>query len=337
MLGVQIVGYGKPFRIGSCPTPTPARGDVCVAVKASGLCGTDLHLRDGRQDLGSLPRIPGHESAGEIIEIGEGVTGWSLGQRVLVTIDVTCGRCVDCLAGQTQRCRLLHRLGFERDGGHAEVEVVPAQNLILLPADTRYEDACILPDATGCMYHSLVTQGAIGPNQHVLILGAGGLGIHGIQIARLAGAEVIATSRREHRLREASRYGALAINPEKQDLSEVVRAQTAGEGLDIVADCVGTVESVAAGLGLLRPGGKLLVIAYQDREFHVPSLPLFSREKQIIGCRGTNKRELRDVLDLVSRGRLTSVIGATFPLRDFDKAVEALEKGAVTGRTVVTR
>ena len=337
MLGVQIVGYRKPFRIGSCPTPTPAQGEVLVAVKASGLCSTDLHLRDGQQDLRSLPRIPGHESAGEIAAVGDGVTGWKTGERVLVTIDVTCGQCSDCLTGQTQRCSRLERLGFERDGGHADFEVVPAQNLIPLPPDLRYEDACVLPDATGCMYHSLVTQGRIGPNQRVLILGAGGLGVHGIQIARLAGAEVIATSRKEHRLREAVRYGALGVNPEKQNLAEVVRKQTAGEGLDIVADCVGTTESVKTGLELLRPGGKLLIIAYQDREFSVPSIPLFKREKQIIGCRGTNKKELLEVLDLVGRGRLTSVIGATFPLREFDQAVKALEEGAVAGRTVLTR
>ena len=149
MLGVQIVGYRKPFRIGSCPTPTPAQGEVLVAVKASGLCSTDLHLRDGQQDLRSLPRIPGHESAGEIAAVGDGVTGWKTGERVLVTIDVTCGQCSDCLTGQTQRCSRLERLGFERDGGHADFEVVPAQNLIPLPPDLRYEDACVLPDATG--------------------------------------------------------------------------------------------------------------------------------------------------------------------------------------------
>jgi propanol-preferring alcohol dehydrogenase len=229
------------------------------------------------------------------------------------------------------------RLGFERDGGHAELEVVPAQNLIALPEGLRYEDACILPDATGCMFHSLVSQGGIGPNQKVLILGAGGLGIHGIQIARLAGAEVIATSRKDHRLREAERLGAIAVNPEKQNLKEVVRTLTMGEGLDLIADCVGTQESVAHALELLRPGGKLLVVAYLDREFSVPSLPLFSSEKQIIGCRGTNRRELMEVVELVSRGRLTSVIGASFPLKEFHHAVEALEEGSVVGRVVITR
>ncbi len=337
MLGAQITAYRQPFRVGPCPLPSPGAGEVLLEVRASGLCSTDLHLRDGRQDLGRLPRILGHESAGRIAALGEGVGGWQTGQRALALIDVTCGRCRHCLAGDTQRCPRLQRLGFERDGGHAEWMVAPARNLIVLPDGLRDEDACILPDATGCMYHSLVSQGGVGPNQKVLILGAGGLGMHGIQIARLAGAEVIATSRREPRLREAARLGAIAVNPERESLAEVVRELTAGEGLDLVADCVGTQASVAQGFELLRPGGRLLVIAYQDREFAVPSLPLFAREKQIIGCRGTNHREMVEVVELVGRGRLASVIGATFPLAEFQRAVDALEQGSVVGRIVITR
>ncbi len=335
MLGVQITAYDQPFWLGQCPAPAPSRGEVLVEVKASGLCGTDLHLRDGRQDLGRLPRIPGHESAGRIAALGEGVTGWRTGQRVLVVIDVTCHTCRHCLAGETQRCRHLVRIGFERDGGHAELVAVPAANLIELPASLSEVDACILPDATGCMYHTLVSQGGVGPNQKVLILGAGGLGVHGVQIARLAGAEVIATSRREHRRREAARFGAVAVDPEAEDLAGAVRELTGGEGVDLVADCVGTRASVAQGLELLRPGGRLLVVAYQDREFSIPSLPLFAAEKQVIGCRGCNRRELTEVVGLVGRGRLTSVIGATWPLPEFQQAVTALEQGAVAGRIVI--
>ncbi len=337
MLAAQIAAYGAPFHVGRCAIPAPGPGEVLVEVRASGLCSTDLHLRDGRQNLGQLPRIPGHESAGRIAAVGPEVPGWQAGQRVLVTVDVTCQACRHCVTGNTQLCRGLRRLGFELDGGHAEFMVVPAQNLIVLPEGLSYENACILPDATGCMYHSLVSQGRVGPNQKVLILGAGGLGVHGIQIARLAGAEVIATSRKAHRLQEAARLGAIAVNPDLQDLARIVQELTAGEGLDLVADCVGTRQSVAQGLELLRPGGILLVIAYQDQDFNVPSLPLFFTEKQIIGCRGTNRKELIEVVELVSRGRLSSIIGATYPLQDFQSAVTALEEGSVVGRIVITR
>jgi propanol-preferring alcohol dehydrogenase len=337
MQAVQIVEYHQPFRLSRTSIPRPKRGEVVVEVKASGLCSTDLHLLDGRQDLGKLPRIPGHESAGVVVALGPGVAGWRTGQRVVVVIDVACGRCRHCLTGQTQRCLELKRIGFERDGGHAEYVAVPAKNLIELPDALSFEDACILPDATACMYHSLVTRGKIGPNQKVLILGSGGLGVHGIQIARLAGAEVAATSRRTHRLKEAARQGAIPINPEKEDLTEAVREFTGGEGLDLVADCVGTQGSISQGFSLLRPGGKLLVIAYLDRHFEFPSLPLFAEEKEIIGCRGTNRLELTEVVELVARGRLQSVIGATFPLPEFVQATETLQRGETVGRIVIIR
>lgn len=337
MQAVQILQYHEPFQLAACGIPKPKAGEVLIEVKSSGLCSTDLHLLDGRQDLGTLPRIPGHESAGVIAELGPGAAGWRTGQRVVVVIDVTCGNCRHCLTGQTQRCAAMQRIGFERDGGHAEYVAVPARNLIELPDTLSFEDACILPDATACMYHSLVSQGHIGANQKVLILGAGGLGMHGIQIARLAGAEVAATSRRPHRLKEAARLGAVPINPEKTDLSQAVRAFAGSGGLDLVADCVGTRESISQGFDLLRPGGKLLVIAYLDKSFEFPSLPLFSREKQIIGCRGTNKLELREVVELVARGRLRSIIGARFPLSDFIRATETLQRGDIVGRVVITR
>jgi propanol-preferring alcohol dehydrogenase len=252
-------------------------------------------------------------------------------------IDVSCGRCRYCLAGQTQRCVELKRIGFERDGGHTEYVAVPIQNLIELPETLSFQDACILPDATACMYHSLVSQGKITANQKVLILGCGGLGVHGIQIARLAGAEVAATSRRDHRLKEAARLGAVPINTDEEDLSDVIREFTKGQGLDLVADCIGTQASISQGFSLLRPGGKLLVIAYLDSTFKFPSLPLFSKEKEIIGCRGTNKLELVEVVELVAGGRLQSIIGATFPLGEFIQATEVLQRGDTVGRIVITR
>ena len=115
MQAVQIVQYHRPFRLTRCKIPRLETGEVLVEVKSSGLCSTDLHLLDGRQDLGTLPRIPGHESAGVVAELGPGVAGWRTGQRVVVVIDVTCGNCRHCLTGQTQRCAAMQRIGFERD------------------------------------------------------------------------------------------------------------------------------------------------------------------------------------------------------------------------------
>ena len=187
MRAVVIARYGGSLEATRRPVPRPGSGEVLVQVRASGLCSTDLHLLSGRQPLGDLPRVVGHELAGDVVELGAGVKDWRLGDRVTAAIDVTCGRCQHCLTGATQRCRSMQRIGFERDGGHADYVAVPASNLVLLDAEISYAAAAILPDAVACMYHSLIHQGGVGIGQRVLILGVGGLGIHGVQIARSPG------------------------------------------------------------------------------------------------------------------------------------------------------
>jgi len=231
----------------------------------------------------------------------------------------------------------MKRIGFERDGGHAEYVAVPAANLVAVPAGIAYEAAAILPDAMACMYHSLIHQGGVGIGQRVLILGVGGLGIHGVQIARSAGAEVLATSRQPRRLGLAEKYGAIGINTAHEGLADAVARFTDGEGVDVVADNIGTRASVLEGLSMLRPGGKFLVVAYLDESFEVPSIPLFKTEQQIIGCRGSTKQDLIDVVRLVEGGRLTPILGASYALGDISKAVARLESGDLVGRIWLSR
>jgi propanol-preferring alcohol dehydrogenase len=231
----------------------------------------------------------------------------------------------------------MQRIGFERDGGHAEYVAVPAANLISLPYALAYDAAAILPDAVACMYHTLVGQGNVGVGQKVLIHGVGGLGIHGVQIARLAGADVIATSRQPQRLKIAEQYGAIPVNTAAESLKLRVNDLTRGEGMDVVVDNIGTRASVREGLSLLRPGGKFLVVAYLDDTFEVPSIPLFKSEQEIIGCRGSSKQDLEEVVRLTGLGKLEPVIGAHYPLEEIASAVERLERGDLVGRIVLTR
>jgi D-arabinose 1-dehydrogenase-like Zn-dependent alcohol dehydrogenase len=337
MRAVVVCQYGGALEVMDRPIPRPGAGEVLVRVRASGLCSTDLHLLSGRQALGELPRILGHELAGEVVELGHGAAGWRVGDRVTAAIDVTCGRCRHCRTGETQRCATMQRIGFERDGGHADYVTLPSANLVALPLELSYEAAAILPDAVACMYHSLIHQGGLAVGQRVVILGVGGLGIHGVQIARLSGAQVLATSRRQERLSLAERYGATGVNPTCQSLEEAVAEFTSGEGADLVVDNIGTRASVRQGLGLLRPGGKLLAVAYLDESFEIPSVPLFKTEQQIIGCRGSTKQDLIDVVRLVRLGQLTPVLGALYPLEHIREAAARLESGDLVGRIVLTR
>jgi D-arabinose 1-dehydrogenase-like Zn-dependent alcohol dehydrogenase len=337
MRAVVVSRYGGALEVMDRPIPSAPAGEVLVRVRASGLCSTDLHLLSGRQPLGDLPRILGHELAGDIAGLGAGVTGWKAGDRVTAALDVTCGRCRHCLAGATQRCTAKQRIGFERDGGHAEYVAVPAQNLVRLPDGIDYDAASILPDAIACMYHSLIGQGRVGIGTRLLILGVGGLGIHGVQIARSAGAEVYATSRQPNRLALAAQYGAIPINTGERSLEVAIAELTNGEGVDVVADNIGTRDSVRQGLSVLRPGGKFLVVGYLDESFEVPSMRLFATEQEIIGCRGSTKQDLIDVVRMVATRQITPIIGAHYSLEQIAQAAARLESGDLIGRIVLTR
>jgi propanol-preferring alcohol dehydrogenase len=337
MRAVVVAGYGGSLEPTIRPIPRIAPDEVLIHVRASGLCSTDLHLLSGRQPLGELPRIVGHELAGDVVETGSHVTEWRYGDRVTAAIDVTCGRCRHCVSGNTQRCRSMQRIGFERDGGHADYVAVPALNLVALPDGIAYEAAAILPDAVACMYHSLIRQGRVGVGQWVLILGTGGLGIHGVQIAQCAGARVVATSRRPDRLSLAERYGALAIDSARRPVGAAVAEITAGEGADVVVDNIGTRESVRLALSCLRPGGRLLVIAYVDDTFEIPSIPLFKTELEIVGCRGSTRQDLIDVVELTRAGRITPVLGPSYPLARIGDAAARLESGEFAGRIWLNR
>ena len=337
MRAVVVSRYGGSLEATTRPVPSLESDEVLVRVRASGLCSTDLHLLSGRQPLGPLPRIIGHELAGDVVETGPRVAKWRPGDRVTAAIDVTCGHCRHCLAGETQRCRSMQRIGFERDGGHADYVAVPAANLVALPDGIAYASAAILPDAVACMYHSLVHQGRVRSGHWVLILGAGGLGIHGVQIARNAGARVLATSRQPERRALAERYGAIAIDPRRGSIGTAVADLTAGEGVDIVVDNIGTRDSVREGLACLRPGGKLLVLAYLDDTFEIPAIPLFKAELEIIGCRGSTRQDLIDVVELTRTGQITPVLGASYPLARIGDAVARLESGDVAGRIWLDR
>ena len=162
MRAVVIARYGGRWKCsgGQCRRRALAR---CwySCMPADCAAPTCICCRAARK-LGNLPRIIGHELAGEIVELGDGVAQWRLGDRVTAAIDITCGRCRHCLTGETQRCVAMRRIGFEQDGGHADFVSVPAANLVEVPAEISYDAAAILPDAVACMSHSLVHQGGVG-------------------------------------------------------------------------------------------------------------------------------------------------------------------------------
>ncbi|MDP9364919.1 MAG: alcohol dehydrogenase catalytic domain-containing protein [Chloroflexota bacterium] len=314
----------------------PGPGEVLVRVGAAGLCSTDIHIWKGKLPTVTLPRITGHEGAGTVVEVGPAVEGIAVGDRVTISIYVTCDRCFHCRRGEENLCLHKVRIGFERDGSHAGLVSVPAQNVVHLPANVSLEEACILPDAVACMLHAIRTRGGVRAGDTVVILGgAGGLGMQGVQIARLCGARVVATSRRDDKLAAVAELAAIPVNPARHDLPGIVRELTEGRGVDVVIDNIGLPQSVDLAVSLLRRGGRAVVVGYQGEQFSGPFYDLVMGEKEIVGALAATKQDLRDAVTFVAEGRLRPVIAASYPLAAINDALSRLATMDVAGRIVL--
>lgn len=335
MKAAVLCNFNMPLQIKECPIPSPGPGEVLVQVRASGLCTTDLHIQEGRISTVKLPYVPGHELAGVVKSVGEGVTRVKPGQHIIAAIDVICGHCRFCRTGRTNLCENLTRIGFERNGSHEEYVVIPEDNAFPIAEHVPFEQACIIPDAVVCMYHAMKRAG-ITCGSKVLILGAGGLGLQGVQIAKQFGAWVCVTSRHNEKLDIAKNLGAdEGINTKTTDLQEEIVKLTGGEMLDVVFDNIGLLNTVQESMSLLRPGGKLILVGYNEKQFLVNYQDVINREKEIIGIRGSVRQDLTEVIKLVEQGKIKPFIHKTYPLEKINEALTELREGRTLGRTVI--
>jgi propanol-preferring alcohol dehydrogenase len=243
--------------------------------------------------------------------------------------------CPQCRQGRSNICRSLKRIGFEIDGTHAEFLVVPEANLVRLPDVIPFDGGCILADAVASVYHALVGRAKLRVGDRVVLLGIGGVSIHGVQIARMCGAEVLATSRQPARMQKALEMGAArVVNPETEDLPKAVFDFTSGEGADVILDAIGLENSIRQAIDMLRPGGKVIAFGNIEATFSVGFTDLFLREKDILGVRANTKDDLVAVTALAAAGKLTPLVSRHFHLKDFDLAVRELESNNLVGRAV---
>jgi len=271
-----------------------------------------------------------------VFAVGEGVSDFAIGDRVVSTIDVVCGDCTYCRRGRANLCQSLLRVGFELDGSHAEYVVVPQANLVPLPDNIPFDQGSILADAVASMYHALVVRAQLAVGDKVVLLGIGGVGIQGVQLARLCGAEVLVTSRQLGRLDKAVELGAnVAINPDQVDLLQGVHAFTGGVGADIVVDAIGLENSIQLAIDMARPGGKIIVFGNVERSFRAGFADLFMPEKELLGSRANTKEDLVAVTALVAAGKLTPLVSRHFSLSDFGLALAEIEQGTLVGRAVI--
>lgn len=322
--------FSSPYDITTVPDPKPGPGECLVRVRACGICGTDLKISSGAFSDSPLPMIPGHEVAGELVEDAGDM---KKGQRVALQVFHPCGRCRWCLLGEETLCPNPPRIGFNRNGGLAEYIVVPTDTAIPFADSLDFESAGIGMDAVLSPWRALVERAKVRIGEWVVVIGAGGLGLAGIQIARSAGARVAAVDPVPEHRAEALHSGAeLAVAPEaaKQLLEWLPEG-----GADVVYEASGSRAGLDVGATLITHGGRFICNGWAPGvEYGLQSFQLVLREVSLIGSRAGTKRDIRNVLRALERGQVKPAY-EPIQLDQINDAMGRLKARQVVGRFVV--
>jgi NADPH:quinone reductase-like Zn-dependent oxidoreductase len=338
MKAVRIHEFGgaEVLRYEDVPDPRPAKDQVLIRVKACALNHLDLWVRKGLPGV-KLPHILGSDISGEIIEVGEYVKGFFSGQRVVIAPMSFCNICARCSTGAQNQCAKFTVLGNLVDGGNCQLMALPAVNLIAIPDDLDFSSAASVPLVFLTAWHMLVGRARVRPGQTVLVLGANsGVGIAGIQIAKLFACRVIATAGDERKMAKARALGAdHVVDHYRQRISDEVRRFTGGDQVDIVLEHIGEA-TWDESLRSLKPGGTLVTCgATTGPQAKVDLRFVFARQLSILGSYMGTMGELHEVLKHIFRGRLKPVVDRIFPLADVRAAHQYMERREMFGKIVL--
>lgn len=335
MRAVRYLGPGQPFSLQAIPCPQPLPGQVRVKLKACGMCHTELHFRDGLLDLGCRGVTMGHEVAGVIDAVGEGVDPGRLGERVMVYYYEGCGACEYCRSGDEHLCPTVKaQPGFFTDGGYADYMVARATNCIVVPDHVPLEEIAPMACAGTTAVHA-GKMADIKPGEWVVIHGTGGVGLALLQYARHVGGRVVAVDRNPKRLELALTLGAEhSLDATSfEDVAAQVLALTGGA--HVVFELVGREATMQASLGMLRRKGRYVIVGYSADSLSVHPIDLIVRELRVMGSVGSTLQDAHDIVELVSRGAIRSFVDSTIGLEDFEHGLEVLEQGHAQGRVVI--
>src|SRR5882724_5400853 len=338
MKAVRIHEFGGPevLRYEDVPDPILRKNYILVRVRACALNHLDLWIRKGLPGV-TLPHILGSDVSGEIVDVGEYVTGFKPGQRVLVAPMVFCNHCAKCGAGLQNQCPEFSVLGNRVDGGYCELIAVPPINVIPIPDSLDFIQAASVPLVFTTAWHMLVGRADIKLGQTVLVLGANsGVGIAAIQVAKLFGTTVIATAGNEQKMEKARELGAEhVVNHYQQKISAEVRKIMNKKGVDIVVEHVGAAtweESVKC----LKPGGTLVTCgATTGYDAKIDLRFLFSRQLSLLGSYMGTMGELHEVMKHIFSGKLKPVVDKVFPLQEARAAHQYLQNSRMFGKVVL--
>ncbi len=334
-------GFRGPIEVGDVPDPMPAGDEVVVRVRATGVCRSDWHGWQGHDpDIRTFPHVPGHELAGVIESVGDGVVGWHPGDRVTVPFVAGCGRCEHCRAGNPQVCPDQVQPGFTHWGSFAELVTIrhAQHNLVRIPDELGFTETAVLGCRFSTAYRAVVEQGRVRPGDWVAVHGCGGVGLSAVMIASAVGATVIAIDTNPAALRLAVSFGAVHTLSPGLDLATEIEELSNG-GVHVGIDAVGDAHIVATSLASLRPSGRHVQVGL------LPGLQvplrldrLIGRELELLGSHGIAAASFPAMFEMISSRSMNirSLVGQELTLQDGARLLETFVNRSEPGIAVIT-
>lgn len=353
MKAARITGPGDPLEVADIGTPEPAGPQVLVKVRASGVCHSDLHLWEGGYDLGDgtfmkvtdrgvrYPVTPGHEIVGSVHRVGPGVPsgggGVSVGDDVLVYPWIGCGGCPACGARNENLCDAPRSLGIFQDGGYAEYVLVPDYRYLAGVSGIDLEGAASLACSGLTAYTAIKKAGANSPRS-LVIVGAGGLGLMGVQIARaVTSARIVCVDLDDEKLRTARELGAdFVVNSKDPETARKITAACGGAGADSVVDFVNAPPTAKMGLSVLRKRGSLVMVGLFGGSIDIPLVTVPLKAITIQGAYTGSYGDMVELLELARKGAVSPIVSKRYALREANDALNDLKRGKIVGRAVIS-
>lgn len=336
---VRQFGDASVLRVEDVPMPTFKPGEVLVRVHGVAVDRMDLTARQGKIPGLRLPRILGGDLSGVITKVGDGVSNWREGDRVVCYPLISCGQCMACRMGMSHLCQTTKWVGLDIDGGYAEYVALPMQCLVRVPAEVDLITAATLPMAYTTAYHALFEQGQLRPKETVAIFGAtGGVGLAAVHLALYRGAKVVAVASSKEkliRLQAVAKGDVFAIPYEEQDVVETLSATIGEKGIDVVLDMMGQRAWKWCSSFLSVKGRYVSLGVPTGLEISVNLRNMFQSEITLVGSYFGTKEELEYVLQLVKEKKLPPLTDEIFDLSTLFQAHQKLEARLNLGRYLI--
>lgn len=309
--------------------------EVLVKVKAAGICGSDVHIYHGSSPVATYPRVIGHEIAGEIVAIGTGVTGFAIGDRVVMDPVIHCGNCYQCRIGRRNVCKNLKVRSVHVDGGYQEYIVLPQESMYHIPDNLSWEEAVMIEPFT--IAEQVCSRAEITGNDIVFIMGAGPVGLSVLKRAKMSGATCYISDILDTRLQLSKQYGTDAtIHAGKQDTGEELIRLTNGNGATVVIDAVCSVKSFEQALGYVCPAGRVIPLGFSKEPSAIAQLSIVAKEIDVRGSRLHNNK-FPVVIDHFANRRIevADMITHRYPFTEIHAALKLIEDPAIEKGKVV--